>query len=189
MRRILFCDVPVLHVEHAGDVDLAVGTARRPRIFVIEELRRVSVPVRISAAMHLWRFGAAVIGLAIVAHAAQIGGEIVAQHIGSFASAQSVLIMTTAIVSGVGLTSSSGCLKRHREALVEELRRERRNHDRGVDRLVGEGDRHLVERQDLDVDVRDGEPVGFQHLADLVGRDRALAVAGDHLALELLRAA
>ena len=51
--------------------------------------------------------------------------------------------------------------------------------------LLRERDRHLGERHDLDVDIRDGEPVGLQHLADLVGRDRAGAVGGDDLALEL----
>ena len=45
---------------------------------------------------------------------------------------------------------------------------------------------HLGERQDLDLDVVDGQPDALQDLADLVGGDRARAVAGDHLALELL---
>ncbi len=127
---------------------------------------------------------AAVIGVAVVAHGAQIGGVIVAHH-PSLAFAQSVLIMLTAIVIGCGLTRSSGSLKATRVALVEELRGERRDHDGGVDRLVAHRDRHLGERQHLDVDVRDREAVGLQHLADLVGRDRARAVAGDDLALEL----
>ncbi len=73
-------------------------------------------------------------------------------------------------------------------AKLAELRSERRDHDRGVDRLVGERNRHLGEWQDLDVDVGDAQADGLQHLADLVGRDRAGAVAGDHLALELRRA-
>ena len=44
----------------------------------------------------------------------------------------------------------------------------------GVDRLVGERDRHLGERQHLDVDVRDGEPGGLQH-----GRRGGTQLIGD----------
>ena len=180
----LVLPVPGLHVEQdAGDIDAAVGVARRPGIFVQQLLAGLGAGAD-QALDQLGPVGSAVIGLAIVANAAQIGGEIVAQE----------------IAPGLGpigvdhgdrdrqrprLDQVVGLLETHREALVDELRGERRNDDRGVDRLVGERDGHLVERQDLDVDIRDGQPVGLQHLADLVGRDRALAVTGDDPALEI----
>ena len=88
------------------------------------------------------------------------------------------------MVSGVGLISSSASAKASAMALLDELRHERRDHDRGVHRLVVERERHLGEREDLHLHVGDRQPDGFQHLAGLVGRDRAGAVAGDDLALQ-----
>jgi hypothetical protein len=75
-----------------------------------------------------------------------------------------------------------------RKPLFLELPDERRDHDGGVNRLVAECDAHLRERKDLQIQVGDGQPFALQHLADLIGRDRALAVAGNHLALEVLQA-
>ncbi len=90
------------------------------------------------------------------------------------------------MVSGCGFTSLSGSAKLTAWPPSEQLRGERRDGDGGVDRLVVEGERVLRERQHLDVDVVDRQAGGLQHLADLVGRDRALAVGRDGLALELL---
>ena len=73
------------------------------------------------------------------------------------ALAKSVLTMLTAMVSGCGLTSVVGVLEVDGVPAVEQLRGERRDRDRGVDRLVVERDGVLRERNDLDVDVVDGQ--------------------------------
>ena len=88
------------------------------------------------------------------------------------------------MVSGVGLISVVGVREGDRMALLDELRYERRDDDRGIHRLVVERERHLGEREDLHLDVRDREADGFEDLAGLVGRDRARPVAGDDLALQ-----
>ena len=175
--------VPVLHVEHACGVDLSVRAARRPGI-VVQELRAPLRAVADQEVDDLVLDRRAVIGVAIVAHAAQIGG-VVALH--------EVRIGLRPV--GVGhedrdrhrrrLDERVGLGEPRRIAAFQQLIDERRDHDRRVDRLVGEGERHLGERKDLHVDVGDLEAFGFQHLADLIGRHRARAVAGDDLALEV----
>ena len=49
-------------------------------------------------------------------------------------------------------------------------------------------DAHLGERKDFEVDVREREAFALQHLAGLVGRDRALPVARDRTAFQVLQA-
>jgi hypothetical protein len=75
----------------------------------------------------------------------------------------------------------------HGHALLHRRLHERRDHERGVDRLVGERHRHLAEAHDLELDVLEREPAGFDDLADLVRGDRSAPVGRDGPALEVGR--
>src|SRR5262245_22557034 len=179
----LVLEKPGLHVEHAGDIDLAIRAACRPGIFVQQFRAGFGAGADREIDQRL-PGRAAVIGLTIIADGAQIGDVVIAHQL---AVGLGEIGVDHAHRDGerVRLDGVVGVLEVDRVSAVEQLRGERRDGDRGVDRLVVERDGVLRERNDLDVHVVDGEPVRFQELAHLVGRYRALAVGGDGLALEL----
>src|SRR4029077_2231158 len=71
---------PSLHVEHAGDIDLAVRAARRPGIFV-QQFRAGLGAVADREIDQRLPGRAAVIGLTVIADGAQIGDVVVAHQL------------------------------------------------------------------------------------------------------------
>src|SRR5262245_64960234 len=153
---------PGLHVEHAGDIDLAVRAARRPGIFVQQFRTGLGAGADREVDQRL-PGRAAVIGLAIVADGAQIGDVVVAHQL---AVGLGEIGVDHAHRDGerMRLDGVVGVLEVDRVSAVEQLGGERRDGDRGVDRLVVERHGVLRERNDLDVHVVDGQAVRLQKL-------------------------
>ena len=126
------------------------------------------------------------IGVAIVAHAAQIGGVEVADEVGVFLGPVGV-DHNTAIVIGQGLTSASVAARGIASFWS-------RNSDtKGGIRiaasiaLLAKASAICVNGTIFTSTSDERHARGLQHLADLIGRYRAGAIAADHLALELCK--
>ena len=125
---ILFFDVPLVDVEHAGDVDLAVRAARRPGIFVQQLPARRGLGV-----------DQLVDDLLAVRRRRDRPGNNRARRAATpscscctssgLAFAQSLLAMMTAMVIGCGCTSSSTSPNGTAMLLLLELPDERRDDD------------------------------------------------------------